>query len=527
MIDNLKKRVSANPHIVILLLFFVLYFYLAYYDEFIALTPEENIRLFFIENTFATNTFPLTYIEGSNMRYGTQLIKPRNTVTNSHGEIVPSDSLGLYILFAFPSLLLPRSLTIASLYTVISVLGLYAVYKISGAIYNKSAALIGLVLVGVFPAYLFWAPRVMIDIPSLALILFGFSIYIQASKENTFTTKEALFSGFFMASGLAIKYPSLAIILFFLLAFFPYSQLNKKVLVFHIKLAISSVVFFSPILFLNHRLYGGAFVTGQALYSGSSTIIRVAENISYLTNIKKYFISFFGVLTAFGITAIVLNLKNVERTPFQVKFSVFILVSLAFNIIFFGKASDVYGAQTPEALLNHSQTRYFLPNFVLLIIPIGYLFTKARHFSVALFAMLASLFLVTGFDYKGIGLISIRKDMADAVQYKKEVLELIPPKSFVFTKLYDKVLFPQRKVVSYYNAGFDDVQTRITNTSNLLKMLKNDSRKVYFIKEDVDPILKRERNYEDFADYELVLTKLRLSLQHTKGNIYEVVEADE
>jgi Dolichyl-phosphate-mannose-protein mannosyltransferase len=530
---SLKRRQSeldndsSNPLIIALLVVFaVIYLFSYLIIPKVTLTPEENVRTHYQRLSFEQNRLTLSYTEPLNQTYDTELIKPRNVVTNDAGQIVPSDFLGIYLIFLPITKIIGLELANAFLFSALSTLGLAAVYLLTKHFFDTQAALLATAVVGAFPVYFYWAERIMTDIPSLAFCLLG--LYYLVKHQSSFLLRYAALAGLFIGIGVSIKYTNLILVGIFGLIFLPYARmLTKRAWAFYGVCAAGFAVTMLPIVLLNQQLYGGILKTGQQAYSGSAKILRTSADISIVDNAFKYFVSFAGIVTILFAISCALIIKYGAAK--HVKLMIFAAVYGLFNILFFGKANDVFGAQAPDVLLSHSQPRYFLGVFIfIIIIAISSiaLFKRASihlsHFTRIVALLLVPGYFIGAFSFNGSGFTTVRKEAQVSTRLRDSVLSSTGENSIVFTQFNDKLIFPDRRVVSYYNAGLDSLSERSVNAATLANRMVEDKREVYWLSERVNKTTARERGYGSLADYEAQLAKNRLALTPVNKYLYKV-----
>ncbi|HSX29462.1 MAG TPA: glycosyltransferase family 39 protein [Candidatus Saccharimonadales bacterium] len=502
----------------------------------VPVTPEENIREFYLTRIEKYGMSGLLYNEPANSINDTELVKPRNTVVGVGGRIAPSDFLGIYT-YLYP-LILPFLLlkNTAIAFSLFFLLGLIGIFCLTLQVFNKTTAFVATGLTATFPAFLYWQGRIMTDIPSLAFIVLGMSFYILAirRRERAYTLfgkkwtgypmKVLLTSAALMAVGVSVKYTNAILVVMFLLFFLPYKDIFTKRSAFfaHVAMLLVVVVLFLPILYLNMRLYGGLLTTGQALYSGQDAILRTAD-VSVADGFRKYFINFFGITSVLAIFAVVYKLKN--KDWLRLKFSGFAVAYSTIIFLYFSRAADVYGASAKDVLLSYSQVRYFMPIFALLIVMSSYFFWYAkqkRMVGTMTVLALCLVFVVNTMNYKGVGINAVYAEGLQLEDQRIFILNNTPKNAYVFTSLSDKIIFPDRKVVTYYNAGKDTLPVRVDNTAGLAEKLYVDHAPIYFMWETVSPSVASERGYGKFSDYSRAFLAKGLHLRYIGQDLYKV-----
>lgn len=514
-LNKLRHDVSL-----IFILFAILYFSLSSLGSSFNITPEENIRVFFLNQIYNNKSFDLNYVENANSKYSTDLIKPRNTVNSPNSqEIAPSDFVGIYIYSIVPFLLLNGSFWTV-IFPIFSLLGIFSVYQIACSLQGKKAGILAAFLVALFPPYLFWSNRLMTDIPSIALILFGLSYYIKQVKSGEYSLKSAILIGLLLSTGISIRYTNVIFVGLSLLIFFKFI-INKSTLKFYFLMLLTMFIILLQILIVNNNIYGNPFLTGQAVYSGSATSIRT-KDISLISHFIKFYINFFGILIIFFALNFFHSIRNVSKSLINFKFALLTLLLILINVLVFGK-SDVFGLLSPHVLLYYSQVRYYLGVYMMLLVNASiFMSTINRHLTIVYSAMIV-IFIMNLISYRESGLLPHQQEVKASNEFQKILIDNTDKDSYVFTRIYDRLIFPQRKVITYYNSGLDPINKRVENTVNLAIALKKDKQKVYFLKEDVDPIITKERNYEPFSLYQKTFAKYSMQLKEINDPIYEVI----
>lgn len=507
--------------IVAIILFLFTYTWISSRSFYYHLTPEENSRIFFLDLISSSSVMKLDYNESDNQKYSTDLIKPRSTVISpSTDKVATSDFLGFFI-FLTPAYVFLKSIGVGFVFSLFSLIGVFSVYKIVENLSDNRTAIIASILVALFPVYFFWSGRLMADIPSLSLILFGLAIYIQEVRNQKFSVNASILVGLLISIGVSMRYSNILFVILFILFFYPYKQFFKKnILTFHFVMLLVCILCLIPILILNFKLYGNITTTGQSVYSGSATSIR-AVNVNVIDHINKFFISFSGVVTILWLMSLI-NVFRRKSGALLNRFNLFTLAIFVVYLYIFSR-SDVFGRLQPDALLYFSHVRYYIPIYIIMLIS-GVLFLsktiKSFHLTVVAIAV---IFTFDAFTYKDSGYISHKNDIKITEEFRANIMINTDKDGYVFTRIYDRLIFPERKVVSYYNAGLDSEEVNIEKTINLLKNLKRDNKRAYFIKENISSTIEDERNYISFEEYEKEMDKNSMMLIHLDSSIYEVV----
>jgi hypothetical protein len=504
---------------------FILYSCLAIGLNFNRTTPDENSRLFFLKQAAINKSYDFSYSEKSNKTYSTNLIRPRNSVISpTTDRVVPSDFLGenFYLL---PSYILIKNISIWLLiFPLFAVLLIFAAFKLVAILESYRAGVIAALIIGLLPIVTYWGYRPMTDIPSLALLLLGISYYIEGIKnKNALTIQRYVLTGMLLGVGLSFRYTNALLVFAFFIAFINYKKLFiKKYITHHIALFVSLLLTFSPIFMLNYNLYGNVFTTGQSIYSGSSTSIQT-RTINIFSHLGSYFVSFMGLLVLFGFLGLFMQLKKNNRSIIRNRFAVWVILFICLNVFLYSRA-DVFGASSNSVLLSYSLVRYYLGIYVLLACYMALYINKIGKIKYFIIILFSSVSIFQSLYYKNSGLIAYHNEIKASKILQQDILRNTPRDSYIFTRTYDKFLFPDRKIVSYYNSGIDPIPVRLKNTADLAKKLSESNVQVYFLRESIDAATAKERRYESFEQDQESFGQEHLKLEPINSVIYRVVQ---
>jgi len=253
------------------------------------------------------------------------------------------------------------------------------------------------------------------------------------------------------------------------------------------RLALS--VFFAaavllPFLGLNRTLYGSWIGTGYGPGLGGVPVEELPAGYGarllgglqpYLfplgfapqtafQNFWTYGVKFFwwwSVLVAAALiaAAVVLWRRRRQRRPVGAQYKAFALAAAlaALWLILFYGSWPVRDNPDPRAVtIGTSYFRYWLPVFVLSVVPVAWALQAATaslsgwRRPAALIMLLAALTAVSGyavFTSRDEGLLAVRANLIRYDQDVKQVLAATEPESLIIVDRADKLLFPDRRVI--------------------------------------------------------------------------------
>jgi len=441
-------------------------------DMWIFNTPDETANFFFIEKLAKENT--LKYYEPLNEISGDlNLVRPRSTtVVNNH--IVPGSFLGFLLVMGviakiFSSWLIPF---IIPLFSVLAVICFYFILK---KIFKENVAFLSAILLLMTPAFWYYNSRSLFNnvlfIDFLIIATWLLFRFFDSKKKNLL-----IFSGLLFGLALSIRVSDLVWVVILVASIFIY---QRKGIFWRdwIIMMVSVFLSFLPVLLIQNNIYGSPFVTGYTpsigeSLSGGSFYFNLIKQvfapfginmINAFSNFYHFFVAMFpfhfwlaflgGVLIAYRARIKSLNKKEKYYFVVAIIISMFVMIYYGSWIFF----DNVFGSP----LIGSSQTRYMLPIYILSLPFISYLvnfvslkikFNKAKNIFVLLFVTIFLYFSANIVLYEGQeSLYSVKNTIIGYHQINKQVRELIDDDAVIVTSYNDKLFFPARKIIFYWN----------------------------------------------------------------------------
>ncbi|MBU1148948.1 glycosyltransferase family 39 protein [Patescibacteria group bacterium] len=493
--------------IIIAALFFVIYSYYPASQPAKFVSPDATANYHFI-NLFADD-FKLSY-QQPGLELGEGIIAPRSTkVVN--GQVAPNGFLGLIVIYGLLAKLFTSNI-LPFITPLLAAVAAVFFYLLLTKIFTPRISFISGLLLLTFPGYWYYASRyLMPNLPFLTCLIIG--LFFLLGTFSSRSGKNYILAGLFIGFSLIIRTSEIIWIAPLILLIIvchrrqQYSW-SKLLLLF----AIIGFIFL-PILLFNYDLYQSPLASGYSSSVDSSLSDSSSPNIGQKimslilpfgfslanawNNFYSYYLKYmlwFSLPAVLGLLLLIKNwiLQKISRAQKGYLLS-FIFVTL-WLFVFYGSWQFREFSDPDKLILGSSFIRYWLPIFVaslplasLFLVKVSQLFKSKlgqKYFTIIiiLFIFLFSANLVI-FDPL-YGLAKIKDDVTQYQEISRQVEALTSDDSIIITGGADKVIFPQRQV--------------ITSLSNqplyLLKTLKPliDQNEVYLYSVTWD------RNYLDF-----------------------------
>ncbi|MDP2729993.1 MAG: glycosyltransferase family 39 protein [Dehalococcoidales bacterium] len=480
-------------------------------------SPDENSYLFF--SKLLSETSSLGYAEPLNETYDPAIFLPRSSVYSQETKLVgPGGFLGISAINAVVWSVTGENYFLNGL---IAIIGLIFFYYLVKEIFDRKTALISFACMSVLPVYWFWSTRMYTDVPSLAF-LFGSMLYLIRFRKNR-ELKYVAVSAILFSIAFWYRYFAVTFMALFLLIYFAFplnSIFSKKNILALGMFGFISLVLIIPLLVFNNALYGHPLTTGQMLHPEHHFVEDMLGQLS--TNFVKYFFSpalAFSLYSVLGVFGLILSWRY---RYFDRRFSLFFIISFIFIQLYF--AGGVYwGVESESAELSDSLMRYYMPLYPLLI-PYGIFFVLRLRLA----AMVKSIIIVALVIVSVITTplapanpLEFRSTRNSRTDSKNVLLEAIPADAIVFTRLYDKWIFPERRTAIYtYIRGPSSENTHMTG--DLIKQLLQDDYMVYFLKEDLAREKMEILGYFYFDDYQAEFNRMGIVAYEVTPVVYRL-----
>ncbi|MBN1585415.1 hypothetical protein JW899_03550 [Candidatus Uhrbacteria bacterium] len=451
-------------------------------------SPDENSNRFF-SRLFA-ETGRLWVFEPIDQMYpGT--VHPRSVAVRD-SFLVPGGFLGLPLIYGGLAKI-TGPVTLPFLTAFFAVLGLSGFYLLLKGFFGRPMALISTVLLAVNPVWWYQANRSFMPntlFVSLLLLAAGFfwgkpiDSLVRRRRTSGFLgdLADALVAGVFLALALAVRPPEAYWIFWAALSLvLAYGLVRQWPRILAVFLAAGLTVL--PILLMNRTVYGGFLssgygfsptdVSGGGLPGGmGARLIGPLQPYLFplgfaprtaLTNFWNFGIGLFSwwwlLVAAAAVAAIFFWARNRNRSGQGVRGGVGWLVAgtviSAWLVAFYGSWT-IRDNPDPEAItVGSSYLRYWLPIFVLSVLPVGWGLERVwssrvrsgRFLAVAAISAIAVISGLSVLFAPQEGLLAIRKNLAESERKAQWVFERVGSRKLTVTDRADKYLWPERPVI--------------------------------------------------------------------------------
>lgn len=482
IIDKIKSNWILSILLILSVVFFCFYSYLAIHSPSQYNSPDEQSNYFFIEQYVERGEF--TYVEMGN-RIAKNAVHPRSTgVIGDY--VVPGGFLGLIFMFGVTASVIGMWI-VPFIIPFISAITPVFFYYVVMHIFGRNIGLLSSVLLFLHPAFWYFSARSLFpNILLVNLLIIMASCFIYANKREKSIGKSILLilGGLILGFSISIRLNEIIWIIPFVIigALFWKPKFSLKEYLFVI-LGTGLGVF--PVLLLNYTVYGSPFFTGY--FEVNTMIAEATESTSSFVNAIMFIVLPFG----FHIKNILKNLINYQLRVFSF-LTPLIFITLGYLLLFWRKNSlklkkyiylyiliiailvIYYGSwkfndhPDPRAIsIGTSYIRYWLPLYILSLPLISYVIIEIKKsldaFGVAKFksysknySLYGIIFLVICFAFQSYGIVysktdeslkNVRKSIEIGVADANIVKSLVGENSIVITDYDDKYLFPDVSVM--------------------------------------------------------------------------------
>lgn len=444
-------------------------------DMWVFNTPDEMANYFFSERLAADQGLrvaePLDSPEVRN------IIHPRSiTVANSH--LAPGSFLG-FILVVGTVAQLAGAWIIPWLIPMLSGCALLCYFLLIRKHFDSRLALGSTILLATLPAFWYYSSRSLFNnVLFVDLIIIGLW-QLQRGIDRQLLMPTALGS-IFIGLALTVRTGD-ALWVLALVAVFLVMQKAQIKLGHYVLLVGGIIVSFIPILQEQAALFGSPFITGYipeglAVVSGSPVTIwhqlfSIAQQfiapfgfhpVSIIYTLYHYGLKMFWWLVLPAVLAFLFAGYQWYRGTLVPKFQGYLLVTVAISVFI----SSYYGSWyfhnnvSGLALIGSSQVRYFLPVYILLIPVIVWgvveLLKKFRHKQTQMLITSILVIAWVGLSSWSVlwrgpeSLMAVAATVTDYQRINREVRQQTSNDAVIITAYNDKVFFPKRRVITYW-----------------------------------------------------------------------------
>lgn len=480
--NDIDMRLESKTYLVILAavaaVFFVVYASMYWSlrpakmdnDMWIFNTPDETANYFFIKNFSSGQLLedePLNEISGE-----LNLVHSRST-TVVNDAVAPASFLGFLLTGRIFAKILSINI-IPFIVPLVSIFGIIFFYLLIKEFFSKEIAFYSALLLIIMPAFWYYNSRSLFNnVLALDFLIIGFFLLISFVRREDFA--KLGFSALFIGLALTIRttdllWVGLVVLIIFIANSKRFSWTNFSLFAFIVFLT------FVPVLGYQHYLYGDMFTTGY-VPEGSERLLGENQFFGFLKqlvapfgfSLKNIVYNFFNyyarmfywyfIPAVIGVAIIIWQwakgrLKKNENIYLLAAALISGLVLLYYGSWFF------YNNLMARPLIGSSQVRYLLPIYILAIplavYCLGAIFNRIRNdnlkFVVGVAVGLVAFYLsFSSVWLKGPeSLAAIRNTVKDYHQINKQVRSLTEEGSVIVSSYSDKVFFPKRKVIFYW-----------------------------------------------------------------------------
>jgi len=521
-----REKINLILNCCFIFLFFLLFSLNFYTSQHLVFSDDAVGALFFAENITKKGT--LFYNDPLNSQFG-QIFGLRGFIILPNNQTASSYMLGNIILTSFF-----LSISKISLYFfnfIFSSLALFFFYKtINLFLEDNIKSKIITMFLTFFAPFLFYASVFTNVLPATAFFIMGsyFSLkFVQKAKERYLY----LFLIFNIFS-IWVRYEYILLSLPFFCHTL-YSIRNKNInfkysYVLWSLLIVVLLIF--PFIYYNLVAFGsisgfihpsgtilGNFELSTAIKEGGVSFFRNWDNL--FVNIKTQIISNFIFIPITFVLYLVSLILIIKRGEYALLAFFFIPVIQIFY--YFG--NNWGGYNTTGTVGGSALFRYLLPSWMIMFFLASYsLITvfggKHNIINRKIITILIAIFIVFNLNFVFFshwGLRDYRERIQKMLGFRKEILKNTPENSILFFKFLDKEVFPLRETAIYQSFP---PQTRINQTTGVIRNLINNGYDVYFIDED-----KITKGGDSFEGYKENFEKEGLDvLPAFSSNVYQV-----
>lgn len=488
----MKKREVCNLKIArellgIIALISIMSITYAYYVVPIASAPDELSYQYF--STSMQENSQLWFEDSFNQNYNSTIFEPSNFVYNSlTNRIVSTGFSGMILLV---SALATFGVNPYYVNPILSFITLFVFYSFVKNIFSSEIAFITIIIVGSLPIYFHYSTLLFTTIASFLVLILGL-LYLQIWQKNQKNKLYLIIGIMLFSEWVLFRTPNAIFLISSVIPYVLYTILREKkniinmpvtILYSMIPITAVAVQFF----LLNNDLYGSPLSTGIALATNQAvsgtlnasplSLINVEWHgiINALLNISLY--SFYAnPLFIIGLFSVICHLITRDKTQ---QSAFVMLLSISLFLFYASGYFHFWGYQWDHQTPHSSLNRYFFPMYIL-VVPYGVNLLHRTIYNKRVLALVLLLIVIinplanmnSSFSTQYI------KDYKEVLaQDQLILLENTEIDAIIFTKYWDKVIFPKRNVAVYTKIVENE---RINETVRLMSELKDDGKPVYF-----------------------------------------------
>lgn len=455
----------------------------------IASAPDELAYQYF--STLLQDQSQLWFENSLNYNFNSTIFEPSNFVYNPLiDQIVPAGFVGVPLLL---SNLAAFGVEPYYVNPILSFISLFVFYALTKNIFSSYIAFITVIIVGSLPIYFHYSTLLFPTIVSFLFLILGM-LYIQIWQKNPNNKLYLVIGIMLFSEWVLFRSPNAIILIASVIPYVIYTMLREKINIRNaaviILCSIIPIISVTTIFLLsNNDLYGSPLSTGIALATNQASsetlnasplsLINIEWNgiINALLNIQLY--SFYAnPLFIIGLFSVIFHLITGNKTQ-QTQSAFILLLSISLFLLYASGYYHFWGYQWNHQTPHSSLNRYLFPMYIL-VVPycINLLYRNIHNKRILALALILIVIINPLANMNSSFSTQYIKNYKDVLtQDQLIILENTDIDAIIFTKYWDKVIFPHRDVAVYTKINEDN---RLNETVRLMSELKDDGKSVYF-----------------------------------------------
>lgn len=491
-------------------------------------SPDEMANAYFAKRIASGLSLSVPLSDQSYWNLG--IIHPRS-VSVIGNSIIPSSFIGLPLAAGVVGMIFGTS-ALPFVTPLFACVGLVSFFYLLKEYFDSKLSWSGLLLLAALPSFWYYHSRSFFhNAIFFDLVLLGMALFVYLNKASTWW--RYLLSG--LVIGLAMIFRTSEI--FWLTAalglwwFLRRQELNTKFILYFL---IGIVVGFLPTVVANFYLYGHPFSVGydaglffpQASLKANTWLVKELilpfgfslKNIWHSS--VKYLIQ---LMPWWGILAILAWLKIlIDYNKLNINLRKFIwpaLLMCGWLVVLYGSWLFVDSPNPADVTLGTSYARYWLPIYVISLVPILYLFKWIITWPLGKYITLVALVIYVGASAYLVwwqpleGLQAIRSNIMRFENISESVQGLTESDSLIVVERTDKIFWPERNVIfalansndfakvsQLLNAGKNVYKFQPVLSAKDLDDLNQDWLAKYYL--ELEPVT--EQNWSGYTLYRII-----------------------
>lgn len=417
-------------------------------------TQDETINFFFINNYIETGKF--SYIEEVNS-VAENAVRVQETEIAGNNTVFARTFPGVVVFYA-PTIALIKDVAryITPVFALVAILAMFLLVR---ELFSERAAILAALLTAVFPPFAYWTNfPLMINVTASSLTLLGIFCCVKAVKASA--TRYYVLSAFFagVVTTMRMDYAALfAIGAGLSLLYLAFLKQWKGVVAGLLSWGLTFGIAVLPLLLINRSLRGEDLQTGYQynvpFFYHSPSLKYLFHNLFTVANAITYAYILLAVLGG-----VLLCRGVMRRKPSPSADDVLHRSLVAYYLIFLASGTVLYVAYhllwtLPPArpiFLQESFNRYLLPLYLFFLPLCGYLMGRLTSINMTRIVspIIIGAIIVFSLIYTVDNLQMIWKARVSYRDAGNYVLRNTEDNAVIMTGNYDKLFFPERKVVS-------------------------------------------------------------------------------